>query len=183
MKTSVLDETKVLGSVELGDHVIVSDPCYAPGTWCAGGLLVKPGRWAGEAGIMDGRVAVLFASHKSSSAYMPKSMDDLSGWTKEGFEVGVDSGQAGIFDQRHYRKDASVLPEDIGDICPDEPWYSHCCKITCGEDRAGACKVGFVSSSGWGDGGYTCWTLRDKDGKVVAICINFLLEDNPEEDE
>jgi len=41
--------------------------------------------------------------------------------------------------------------------------------------------LGFVSSSGYGDGGYSCWTAHNDDGKVIGILVEFITED--EEDE
>jgi hypothetical protein len=43
--------------------------------------------------------------------------------------------------------------------------------------------LGFVSESGYGDGGYTCWTARDSDGKVIAIRVEYITEDEDEDDE
>ena len=42
---------------------------------------------------------------------------------------------------------------------------------------------GLVSSSGYGDGGYDCFVQEDEDGKVVAIKIVFIGEDDFEEEE
>ena len=43
--------------------------------------------------------------------------------------------------------------------------------------------LGFVSSSGFGDGSYTCWTARNEDGCIIAIRIEYITEDYDEEDE
>ena len=43
--------------------------------------------------------------------------------------------------------------------------------------------VGFVSSSGWGDGGYTCYTAKNEDGQIVGIKIVFIEPDYDDDDE
>lgn len=45
------------------------------------------------------------------------------------FEVGVDSGQAGIFDRAHYQ-DASTVASVPDPIYKKDPWYSACCHQT-----------------------------------------------------
>ncbi len=42
---------------------------------------------------------------------------------------------------------------------------------------------GLVSSSGFGDGGYDCFIQKDEEGKIVAIKIVFIGENDFEEDE
>lgn len=37
---------------------------------------------------------------------------------------------------------------------------------------------GFVSSSGYGDGGYSCWTAKNADDKVVSIRVEFIGEED-----
>ena len=40
--------------------------------------------------------------------------------------------------------------------------------------------LGFVSSSGYGDGCYDCW-VAERDGKVVAIRVEYITEDDEED--
>ena len=89
-----------IGEFEVTDNVLViSDPCYEPGTWCMGHIPdVRPGIWAAQIGICQDprwgeRVAYLAAYHKDcpDKALLTKY--------EAHFEVGVDSGQAGIFDR------------------------------------------------------------------------------------
>ncbi len=42
---------------------------------------------------------------------------------------------------------------------------------------------GFVSSSGFGDGGYECFIQKDEDGKIVAIKIVFISDEDFEDEE
>jgi len=160
-------------------RVVVSDPCYEIGTWCQGILdKVRKGEWVCQVSIAqenacDRCVAELTAMRSPAlDLGNPK-------WTAEtSFEVGVDSGQAGIFDMAHYRDDRIAdgvqrLSREI--ICGQEPWYSLCCDRTSGSELgAGIIPCGVVSSSGFGDGSYRCYTQRDRDGYVIGIRIVFI---------
>ena len=98
-----------------------------------------------------------------------------------GFDVGVDSGQAGLFDASHYRDD-TVIPnhENLKDKEPSEIWYDHCCNITLSPLSAGVLPYGVVSSSGYGDGGYDCFICRNEYGQIIRAEIEFIPEDDYE---
>jgi len=74
--------------------------------------------------------------------------------------INVDSGQAGVFD---------------GDICDgdDEDFYDRCCNTTLKNPGYGYMKGGFVSSSGYGDGGYECLVYKNN-GVAVGVEITFI---------
>lgn len=219
--TNIQTENK--GIITLGAKVMVSDPCYGLGTWCQGVLKnVLPGQYAckveysdeGDWGIRVSAIEVTHIDYKGK--FLALNLED--------FEVGVDSGQAGIFDYEYYTKyhmDATERPH------VDDDWYDKVCDLTytsvenpdyeefCGEltgdsveelkakfeayfeykDSMKARKyiqkddgniidgLGFVSSSGYGDGGYGCWTCRNEDGKIISIRVEFINEDDDEEDE
>jgi hypothetical protein len=92
---------------------------------------------------------------------------------KAPFEVGVDSGQCGIYDEDYYRQ------YHTEDDC-NEDWYEEVCNLTdpfgTKDDKC------VVSSSGYGDGGYDCFLLRDKNNEVVGFQIVFI-EDEDYDDE
>jgi hypothetical protein len=98
-----------------------------------------------------------------------------------GFEVGVDSGQAGLFDASHYQDD-SIIPNPKPRIysAPSDIWYSHCCDITRSPLGAGVLPYGVVSSSGFGDGGYDCFICRNEYGQIIRAEIEFIPEDDYE---
>ena len=211
------------GTITLGEKVMVSDPCYGLGTWCQGVLEnVLPGVYdcnvehsdEGDWGI---RVSAIEVTHESCRGrFIALECED--------FEVGVDSGQAGIFDYEYYAKyhmDATERPH------VDDNWYDMVCDKTltyiqnpdyeefCYELTDGSVEelkkrfdaffeyqdsiksikhiskcdgnitdgLGLVSSSGYGDGGYNCWTARNEDGKIVAIRVEFISEDDYEEED
>lgn len=174
-------ETPVGNFHVVSGRVIVSDPCYELGTWCQGILeKVRKGQWAchisfAQEGAYDTCVAELITRRTS------QARSGSPRWTEErSFEVGVDSGQAGIFDIAHYRDDrAAQAVERLNreTICPEEPWYSLCCDRTSGSEMgAGVIPYGVVSSSGFGDGSYRCFTQRDCAGYIIAIRIVFITD-------
>ena len=167
---------KGIGSFEIkSGNVMISDPCYKLGTWCQGKIKnVKKGLWQAEVkqsdeGDFGNRIAELIASHSNTGA--------TTEWKKTRLEVGVDSGQAGIFDLKEYHGGEDEYGEG--------GWYDKCCHETLKKENghqissAGVIKGGVVSSSGFGDGGYDCFIKRRRDsrnraGKIVAIKIVFI---------
>ena len=84
------------------------------------------------------------------------------------------TGQAGFFDDAFYQNDTVFedLPAPgfaIGDL-----WYRHVCDITLSKMSAGVLPYGAVSSSGFGDGGYTCYTHADENGVIDFAFIVFI---------
>lgn len=178
-----------LGTFEVvSGKLAVSDPCYTTDVWCRGELNnVRNGTWRAEIEESDhdyGRVAKLFAVHTDHERWVD------SQHTAD-FEVGVDSGQAGIFDAQHYRDD-KVFAGQVSDFSRQwknddnssgEHWYGFCCDITLGEDQGGVIPYGVVSRSGWGDGGYECRYGMTAQGEIVWVEIIFIYDDYDEEDE
>lgn len=170
--------------------VRVSDPCYDPETWCAGTIdEVKNGKWKGsvirsDEGEWGIRNAFLLVHHELT----PRTYQS-SGWEDTSIDVGVDSGQAGIYDLDEFKGGQDNYGEG--------GWYDDNCDITlerknpnapeCGSVcGAGVLpdKSGVVSSSGYGDGGYKCYIYKNKLDQVEAIMIDFgLLEEDEEEQE
>lgn len=161
----------------------ISDPCYSKdisdtiqnvkrGTWEAHVIKFDEGSWGTRCGY-------LVAHHKDH-----KARHESFKWTLTDIDVGVDSGQAGIFEEQYYKDDSVVegverMAEEI--ICEDDPWYSICCDRTLCSENAGVMPYGVVSSSGYGDGCYSCSTITEN-GEIVAIMIDFGLEEEEEED-
>ena len=132
-----------LGTFEVTQpKLIISDPCYAPGTWCMGIVPnAQPGIWEAEIGFFhegkhDAAVAYLAAFHQ----HCPPKNQLIA--REELFKVGVDSGQAGVFDKPFYRAGA-----DAGQTLHTDHY-------------AGVIPHGVVSNSGYGDGGYICYSYH-----------------------
>ena len=181
-------DVKELGTFEVtSGQVMVSDPCYEVGTWCQGILdNAKNGRWKAEVEIIDDdswgkRVSALTVQHANC-----KRSDFQQRLEEAQFEVGVDSGQAGIYDVGVYQEDKTVpanalMPNWIDK--DDKCWYGMCCGLTLSEDQAGIIPGGAVSSSGFGDGGYTCVFGRDEQGQITYIKVTFISDEDLEEEE
>ena len=110
--------------IKLGEKVMVSDPCYGLGTWCQGVLEnVLPGNYECEVEYKDEgdwgiRVAAIEVVHEDCGVYVFEPQD---------FEVGVDSGQAGIFDYDYYCR----YHTDYNDReHVNDAWYDRVCKKT-----------------------------------------------------
>lgn len=105
------------GTITLGSKVIVSDPCYNLGTWCQGVLEnVLPGEYNCSYNFdeNEGRVSYMYVSHNSLDE---KTVRNIVAYTEaEDFEVGVDSGMAGIYDYDYY---AAHHKDDL-----DKEWYA-----------------------------------------------------------
>lgn len=214
------------GTITLGSKVMVSDPCYKLGTWCQGVLEnVLPGKYHCKVAFIDEgtwgiRVSKITVLHKN---YLNKTLRV----EKCDFEVGVDSGTAGIYDYDYYAKYHT-------DKYLDDVWYGRACdcsqrvvsnpnymtfedymknvkeKLTDEHDEfaeidaeleyIGNSKYnsefrfmfdgkpidgrGFISASGYGDGGYPCYISRNSEGQIVSITVEFIsLYEEDEEDE
>lgn len=169
------ESTHALGTFDVtSGKLVVSDPCYNPGIWCQGNLEnVKNGRWHGFVvrGKTDwgNRCWEVYAMHDecSLSTAIAERTD---------IDVGVDSGQAGIFDYSQYHGGE----DDYG----DGGWYDLCCQTTLSKPHsAGVVPGGVVSSSGFGDGGYTCEIAKNDDGQIVGVKITFICQEDFENDD
>lgn len=106
----------------------VTDPCYDKDTWCAGVLEnVLPGEWQAEAIVASdsvtrwgGRIAELCIWHKD---YIGK----IDAHELTDVDVGVDSGQAGFFDEQFYPEGEST--GEYGDL---NTFYGKVCDGTAG---------------------------------------------------
>jgi hypothetical protein len=181
-------ENKDLGTFNIKDEVVISDPCYKDMDSYNITKKVKSGDWKTRAVISDNgdwgkRVADLFVCHKDYD-YLDWEKD----WRPIG-DCGVDSGQLGIFDKEVYQNDAheEILSLAESDICNDEPFYCRMCHLTLGDDGGsntfgGAFSRGVNVNSGFGDGCYEASAIYVND-EIVAIWVNFIPDEDDEDDE
>ena len=175
-------------TIKLSNNVRVSDPCYTDDVWCKTRLTdVYPGEYNVDTETSDeGRISRLTVIHKG---YIMECEDE-SNWVEHS-EIGVDSGQAGIFCESSYRNDEMVpsittpeydfvLPYNDG---PGDIWYEKICKFTLTEPRWGAYDTGVVSSSGYGDGGYPLEVVRNDDGEIVGMRITYIFPEDEDYEE
>jgi hypothetical protein len=168
-------------SFKLGGLVHLTDPCYdAPdpryeliNDGC--GLYNVPcleGDWRATRSYNDNRDAerenrvvgfTIVSADLGAKAVRTKS-----------YRVGVDSGQFGIFDASIYENDS--------DYDVEGSFYRTVCDITNQENCGTVFNSGFVSSSGYGDGGYNliCGFF---DGKLAYASITFIEDYDDDEDD
>lgn len=165
------DTYEECSEITLGDTVYVTDPCYTPDIWCCNKVEgVKPGHY--QTAITknnEDRVACIGIYHEAAN--------DDTVWEKAPFEVGVDSGQAGVFDAEYFEKNFG------GDYDDPKSFYGECCALTLAPLGFGSLEngKGFVSCSGYGDGGYDLNIGRNDKGEIIAFEIPFILDDEEED--
>jgi hypothetical protein len=183
---AIVTKRHPLGSFTVASgELIVSDPLYDPPTSEKGGInglvpRVKKGSWSAfvHKGKAKGWGERCFQLETHHVDHPPAGSEP---WAGVQFEVGVDTGQAGIFDRPMFADDSLVPPGFFANeepLVPEQLWYSMCCKHTISTLGAGVIPGGAVSSSGVGDGGYECQFRTDKDGSVVGVRIVFLTEND-----
>ena len=179
-------------------EVRVTDPCYDKDTWCSAGVKgLKKGAWNAFVRKSDekdwgNRCADLFVWHSdyqkdevfgiiTRKKKRDEEYDEIKGGMGQkeiSASIGVDSGQAGVFDAQFFKDDKAVqgvARVNKGEaICENEPWYSMCCDRTLSEKSWGTIPYGAVSSSGFGDGSYTAYECLNNKKEVVGIRIVFL---------
>lgn len=163
-------------TIQLAEEVMVSDPCYSVPTWCQHKLTgVLPGEYItnvmkSDEGSWGTRIGLLVAIHKD---YV---QDELSWREVKSADIGVDSGQCGIFSMETYRNDATFMEKssfDYGRTSEGDHWYGHMCDRTLNDEQWGTYSNGVVSSSGYGDGSYRLCVAKHK-GKIVGIGVDYL---------
>lgn len=173
-----------MNTINLNDVVMVSDPCYTIPTWCQIKLKnVLPGSYKPFV-HKSNSFGWGMRCHYLGVVHTDYVNQDLT-WRETPGEVGVDSGQAGIFSIEGYRNDEiaeSITTPDskfgIGRDGDGDAWYEKMCQFTLSDKQWGSYDTGVVSSSGIGDGGYRCLVAK-KDGKIIGICIDYLMEKQP----
>ena len=187
-------KNNTMAQIKLGTSVRVSDPCYTDDVWCKTKLTnVKAGNYEVYVEHQESygrRVSKLQVVHED---FKFLRHDNLK-W-EEHSEIGVDSGQAGIFCESSYRNDEIakdiVTPQGdwsglpmFDDVQEGNVWYDKMCAFTInGGDRWGSYDSGVVTSSGYGDGGYPLDVIKLDDGSIVGMRITYMFEEDEEEEE
>lgn len=163
-------------TIKLSDTVMVSDPCYSMDVWCKHKLTgVLPGEYfttvmKSDEGAWGTRIGLLVAVHKD---YIE---DSLTWRTVKEADIGVDSGQCGIFSLEGYRDD-SLFPESsrfgFDESQEGDRWYGHMCDRTLNQEQWGTYDTGVVSSTGYGDGSYRLLVAKHN-GTIVGIGVDYL---------
>ena len=156
----------------------ITDPCYSTDVWCRGDVPVVNGDWCGQAEMIEEEKG-FFVKSLSCWSVNVCSPDTIK--RKQAlFKIGVDSGQAGIFDLDEYPRFGASFSCD-GE---DNDFYRRCCETSlkryAGVIEMNGNSIGVVSRSGYGDGGYKATLWVNGNGLVEEIEINFI-EDGEKE--
>jgi len=175
---------KVLGVFQVNSgEILISDPCYSLGTWCTQRIKVPLiGVWLAIVIIgTEDRIRVLEVECINPCDVAGTEISSVGRFLGE---VGVDSGQLGIYDIKHFKDDDLISKLfDTGKACrildlssdsdlPGDKWYWFQCVRTLVE-KASIIPYGVVSSSGYGDGNYPIEVWEDKLGRVIKINVKF----------
>ena len=124
-----------------------------------------------------GRVAYLHIRHENTQSHFDHEAEFDSTWADSTIDVGVDSGQAGFFDLALYQQVWESEPVK-------DKFYDEVCALTCDTDGDwGVHPVGCVSSTGWGDGSYTCLVRRDEELRLIEAIIIYMAEHEDESED
>ena len=155
--------------IKLGTRTFISDPCYDKNTWCAGEVNTLPGDYIVKEIAEMGKYPTLkgvFVVH--SSQY--EKIDYSDCYEDSLIDVGVDSGECGIYDSEKYpvngiEFDDSKFEEDrVVYRTPDGDW-------------------GVTAGNFGGDGSYKAYLHRNGDEKVDAIYLDFTMGEYEEYDD
>lgn len=168
-----------MGTLVLGKDVIISDPCYEPGTWCMAEVNeMLPGEYIcrmqmSDEGDWGHRVSAIKIVHRGCSsrkaAFAPYYLSN----------IGVDSGQCGFFDKEYFLAVNRGRTSGNRDDKEWEKWYENICSTTFSEkDHRGTSGIVdgkcFVSSSGYGDWNYSCKVKKDEDGNIFELYLKYI---------
>jgi hypothetical protein len=176
---------------QISDKIIVSDPIYVyHGVEnCFDGYLVIENVLSGSWNII---VSILNEKYKKNAELvcLHESIDHSHTnlinmtWTQMG-GIGVDSGQAGIYDLKHYQDNKIITKNLIKKSLefkasfkyenPEDIWCDYNSNMTLKSTyNAGSIPYGVVSSAGYGDGCYDVYTVSNRNGKIIGVKIVFI---------
>jgi hypothetical protein len=170
--------------IKLGTKVTVSDPCYEIPTWCQAVINnVLPGDYICEVKMINDFPGELCVYHPKSNML----------WELTDYDIGVDSGQCGVFDFDSYRND-EIVPDmnnvenekgekwDYPNKEKGDKWYEKICEYTLfTKDSHGGYSSGYVSRSGYGDSNYGLSVTKNKESEVDGFKIQFIFDIDDED--
>jgi len=173
-------------------RMVISDPCYKLNSMVNATIEnVKKGKWRADViKSEDGKVNdFLYAYHIEISNDDELGCIDIKNLYKEEnllpCAFGVDSGQLGFFDYDGYGNSVrcKYLKRQYSEIIePENQFYSFCCDSTLSKERWGTLPFGVVASSGYGDGFYEVFALKNNEGQFVFFEAVFCMDDFDDEE-
>ncbi|GIQ79910.1 hypothetical protein KIPB_000617 [Kipferlia bialata] len=113
-------------------------------------------------------------------------LEGVGKWMQFAFGVGVDTNRAGYFTKHLFKKKDFVSVAGLGESGPeafifDEEYHGGVgWESVTGFEPEAPVPGGWFSDSGWGDGCYFSFVLRDGRGKAVGARILYVQEPEPE---
>lgn len=160
--------TTTLGSFLItGNNIHVSDPCYNYA--CSGAVTLT--------NVLSGKYFAILVKHNldiwetrvSKLTIQHEDYKDIVPDIYSGYEIAVDSGQAGFFDDYYYQQNQGG---DFGDI---NTLFGLACSLTLSKNQGSILlDKGVVSETGFGDGYYRLFIGKNGNGKIVAASIIFI---------
>lgn len=171
------------------NEVFVADPCYFGGTpYMIERVELPNGIYntyinKSLRGNSKGRIKELFIARNYVENPYETLLEDIQG------VVGVDSGQMGIFTHEETKVSLQDLQDSLNKEFPYEDWrreftdqdsevdkfYKVCCNHTLSNNKFGNINtIGVVSRSGYGDGAYEYYILRDESGNTLGLGVRFI---------
>lgn len=150
----------------------ISDPCYEPNS--SGGVTINNvvnGSWLAYYKSNADTITHLIAIHNLYR--FEASVDHFYAFAT----IGVDSGQAGIFDNLFYETNQGGEYDEL------DTFYGKCCQATLNDAIGIIDSNGVVSCSGYGDGQYDVYIMTNDNHQVIAIMIEFISETNQDDDD
>lgn len=159
--------------IKLGKKVLVSDPSYEKGTWCTGIVEnVKEGNYITEVVYCKDPHPFFYNRVVELKAILEGVDKESLNWEITEADIGVDSGQCGIYDYE-------AVKDIIGTGEPDEKdtFYGQACQCTDAIEQYKELNgYGVVSRSGIGDGNYDLYIAKQGD-QVVGIKVVYIVEE------
>lgn len=157
-------------------RINISDPCYSNEVACRGDVLAVNGEWACHIAMSDeGSFGRKITRLSAWSIDIDPNAEEITRRIAP-FTIGVDSGSVGIFDFDQYPPQGSSFGTE------DNGFFSKCHSLVAGEDQAGIVeikdhKMGVVSRSGFGNGGYKAMLWENEHGRTEEIEIAFIFSE------
>lgn len=153
-------------------RICITDPCYdkdANGTLY--NLKAVKGKWYGEINYEDCKQ---FGNRVANLVVYSQNIEDIVKSFKFKLlskKIYVDSGQCGIFDYKEYPNyELNPQEKEYG----TDSFYSRCCQNTLKKDFGVVDNIGIVSSSGFGDGCYTVYGIKNNKEELICISLVFI---------
>jgi len=146
--------------IQLGEKTLITDPCYSKGTWCSGAVKTEPGTYRAYSLSATSdpyrQVEGGFIVHSSLDGKILPFDCQID----TGIDVGVDSGECGVYDDAKFPEDGIDIEEDA-EFSPTH------------EYRGYGIDWGKTFHSFGGDGSFKAYVHKNDKGSVDAIRIDF----------